>query len=75
MWEENKSPTGVPYYFCKRTGESRWARPEGPNNLVVASSAPQHPNDIKKKLGEIESWETIGKSGWLRVELAPARDV
>lgn len=86
QWEANASPQGVPYFYCKATGESRWERPSGPQDLVLeasapASAAPAAPaaavagptgppsaGAIRASLGEPESWETIGKSGWLRVE-------
>merc|ERR1712048_329574 len=67
--EQYVSPQNVPYYFCKRTGESRWVRPTGSNDIVkppVASPTPV--KDSKTQMGEPESWESIGKTGWLRVE-------
>jgi len=78
-WESHTSPTGDPYYYCKRTGESRWVLPNGPMDVVLPrSGAPVLPQsvatktggagDMKAKLGEPETWETIGKTGWLRVE-------
>lgn len=80
VWETHMSPTMVPYYYCKATGESRWVRPCGPFDLVldVGSVAPALQQQglgmvpcegaIKSKIGEPESWESIGKTGWLRVE-------
>jgi len=70
IWEEYLSPQGAPYYFCKRTQESSWVRPAGVNDVVVAAAAaePVPVDPVKEQLGEPESWETIGKTGWLRVE-------
>lgn len=86
-WEAHPSPHGVPYYFCKATGESRWVLPTGPFHRIVPApvagaaptaaiagpaqapvAAPAGGDVAKGKLGEPESWETIGKTGWLRVE-------
>mmetsp|Transcript_55153 Transcript_55153/g.158597 ORF Transcript_55153/g.158597 Transcript_55153/m.158597 type:complete len:811 (+) Transcript_55153:84-2516(+) len=91
VWEANMSPQGVPYYYCKATGESRWVRPCGPQDVVLdgatavpgppgppakasaaaiaaAAEARGGPEAVKAALGEPESWESIGKTGWKRVE-------
>mmetsp|Transcript_41201 Transcript_41201/g.132656 ORF Transcript_41201/g.132656 Transcript_41201/m.132656 type:complete len:868 (+) Transcript_41201:82-2685(+) len=91
VWEANMSPQGVPYYYCKATGESRWVRPCGPQDVVLdgatavpgppgppakasaaaiaaAAEARGGPEALKAALGEPESWESIGKTGWKRVE-------
>lgn len=86
QWEEHKSPQGVPYFYCKKTGKSSWERPAGPLDVVLqAASTPSKAaaetpakaaaaavssggGSVKERLGEPESWESIGKTGWLRVE-------
>ncbi|CAE8634124.1 unnamed protein product, partial [Polarella glacialis] len=70
-WDVHKSPEGVPYFFCKKTGESRWEIPCGSLDIVTEAAAPAAgpPQDsIKDRIGEPESWESIGRTGWLRVE-------
>eukprot|EP00929_Paragymnodinium_shiwhaense_P120392 TRINITY_DN9231_c0_g1_i1.p1 TRINITY_DN9231_c0_g1~~TRINITY_DN9231_c0_g1_i1.p1 ORF type:complete len:870 (+),score=268.88 TRINITY_DN9231_c0_g1_i1:113-2722(+) len=66
-WETHLSPDGAAFYFCKKTNESRWQRPMSLKD-TIAPPAPPAAETLKRKLGEVESWETIGKTGWLRVE-------
>eukprot|EP00401_Gymnodinium_catenatum_P063262 CAMPEP_0117609908 /NCGR_PEP_ID=MMETSP0784-20121206/81589_1 /TAXON_ID=39447 /ORGANISM="" /LENGTH=622 /DNA_ID=CAMNT_0005413273 /DNA_START=35 /DNA_END=1899 /DNA_ORIENTATION=- len=42
QWVAHPSPYGVPYYHNARTGESRWALPTGPRDVVVPA-APKAP--------------------------------
>lgn len=78
-WEAHKSPQGLPYFFCRKTGESRWVKPTGPQDVIVEAAAPKAepakasaPSapapSMKDRIGEPESWETIGKTGWSRVQ-------
>ena len=68
-WQAHQTGEGLPYYFCKKTGESRWVRPCGPGDVIVDPKK-EEPKDtsVKGKLGEPESWESIGKTGWTRVQ-------
>ena len=78
-WEAHKSPQGLPYFFCKKTGESRWTKPSGAYDVILEAGAKQPQpakaaapaattTSMKDKIGEPESWETIGKTGWTRVQ-------
>ena len=71
-WQAHKSSEGLPYFFCKKTGESRWVRPSGPGDVIVEATPKPEPElkatSVKDKLGEPESWESIGKTGWTRVQ-------
>ena len=71
-WETHKSPEGMAYFFCRKTNESRWVKPDGPNDIVVEQDKPPGdspaPGSMKDRIGEPESWETIGKTGWSRVQ-------
>lgn len=77
-WEAHKSQQGMPYFFCRKTGESRWVKPTGPQDVIVdakpaakqVQAAPKAAPaaSIKDRIGEPESWETIGKTGWSRVQ-------
>lgn len=79
-WEAHKSPQGLPYFFCRKTGESRWTKPTGAGDVIVEANAkskqeppkeapkPTASTSMKDRIGEPESWETIGKTGWARVE-------
>lgn len=83
LWEQHQSPDGVPYYFCKARGESRWSRPVGPMDRIVAptesskepvvgpvtkAGAAISTEIVREQVGEPETWESIGRTGWLRVE-------
>ena len=77
-WEAHKSQQGMPYFFCRKTGESRWVKPTGPQDVIVdakpaakqVQAAPKAAPaaSIKDRIGEPDSWETIGKTGWSRVQ-------
>jgi len=75
-WETHMSPLGVVYYHCQSTGESRWVRPLEPGHVVLEApgqaAAPAGKaaaaEGVEAQIGKPESWETIGRTGWLRVE-------
>eukprot|EP00927_Polykrikos_kofoidii_P059842 TRINITY_DN54964_c0_g1_i1.p1 TRINITY_DN54964_c0_g1~~TRINITY_DN54964_c0_g1_i1.p1 ORF type:complete len:855 (+),score=186.00 TRINITY_DN54964_c0_g1_i1:371-2566(+) len=65
-WVCPNGPNDVVAPLGNGFGGGAKATAEAPVPSAPAGPAPA--TDVKATLGEIESWETIGKTGWLRVE-------